>query len=257
MNDIVARIFAVTICVAGIALFIRPRWLLEFWVGPRLFDSAKWDCLHPLLRSRLRAALERRRVESAQWPSYVGGTVQIFIGAAALLWNLSVPMIFAVWATGTAPVLAVAMMRAGPSSRSRRVASLEPRRPLGGIPMIISTAALAALAITAIIAGSRESLAIGLAAVVCGASALYLASAPAVLTGEDLAAERYVDKMVRTVQACSIALFGLTAAPLMMSSHTSPEWAKAVALAAYFAGFCAFGFAYRLPDERERTELAQ
>lgn len=248
-------VYAAVLFAAGVALFVQPRWLLQFWLGPRIFDAPKWDCLHPLLRERLRAALQRRRVDIPRWPSYVCGAVQIVVAAAAVVWHFSLPMLFAAWAFGSAPALAIAMMQARPAS-SRRVAPLQPRHPIG-IPVVLSTAAVALVAAIAFIVGSPENIAIGFAAVVCGVCALFLAFAPAVLTGEDLPAEQYVDKMVRGVQVLSINLFGTVAALVMMTSHNSPEWAKQTAFAVYLVSWSAFYFTYRIPDERERWEMVQ
>lgn len=256
MDTTLVRACAAVLIAAAVALFVRPQWLLEFWLGPRIFDAPKWDCLHPLLRERLREALIRRRVGSPRWPSYVCGLVLIVVASAALLAHFSVAMLYAACAIGTAPILAVALARSAPASAMRRVASLRPRRAIGPA-VCISTAAVLTVAIVAFAAGSPENVLIGFAALACGASALFLAFAPAVLTGEDLAAEQYVDTMVRIVQVSSINLFGAIAALLMMTSRTTPDWAKDIAFAAYVASWFAFYFTYRIPNERERWEMVQ
>lgn len=256
MDKFLVPVYAAALFGAGIALFIKPSWLLEFWLGKRILDAPKWDCLHPLLRERLRAALERRRMKTPYWPSYACGAVQIIVAGAALALHFSVAMLFAVWAIATAPLLALALMLARPAS-THRVASLRPRNPFGNAALIVSTAAVAAISVIAFVTGTREGIMMGIAAAVCGISAMALACAPAILTGEDLAAEQYVDKMVRSVQTLSINLVGTIAALLLTTSHTAPEWAKESAFAAYFVGFFAFYLAYRIPNERERWEMVQ
>jgi hypothetical protein len=254
MEPYLVDLFEAALFAVGVALLVRPRSLANFWFGPRIFDAPKWTALHPLLVRRLRAAFERRRHIVPVWPGYACGVLLIAVALAAITLHFTRAQVFASCAIVVAPILAGALKRAAPRS-TRRVASVVPRKPMNVIALLSYVSVAAVCAIGCIIK-SPDGLAIAAASIVCAVSSLTLLGSPAMVTGDDLAAEQYVDTLIRNVQVTSINAFGAICG-ITLSPRTSPDWAMLAMFLAFYLSLITFYGAYRLPSDRERLEMVQ
>lgn len=197
---------------------------------------------------RLGAAVERReRIEGlrTQTAAYVCGGVSLLAAFTAALAPVPVTMLYAlvcvVLATSVATVYERLRRAGGP-----RVASLRARDPNAVAPWyayaLTATAAVSPLAYLSVAPAAAVLVTVAgmlIAAVGCG-----VASSPALISGDDVAVEQYVDDRLRTVR--TVNLLATACAPAFVFSSFTGYTDSPLHVAVELVTFAAFAVTFVL-----------
>lgn len=180
-------------------------------------------------RERVMSAARRRQeMEQASWwkAALPGALALLYAVLSAFTAPEEQAMLWAFFCLGAAAIFAGVYLKI----RSRnpvRVASLNARSPLGVIPPVWFGVA-SAVALSTLLGIDRPnmtapSIATCLASFACIALAWRAAGVRAILTGEDVPAEQFVDERLRFIRATGILVFALVQSELFLVLF-DPHW---------------------------------
>jgi hypothetical protein len=240
----------------GVAAIVAHRYLGD------LKQTFRFELRDPAVGERLRLVLERRQQLEGLGGRQVliGGICYLFFGALCGLRVVTPGVAYALACVDSALVLAVSFSRIRNTSE-RRAASLSPRTQTTAVPIYgyLGAAVSACLPLTLVADKQLEFAAI----LVCAASLTILASAwwtasmAAVLVGDDVDLELYVEDRVRRSRVCSMLSLAYAVVPVFfaiatpqavtMQLYSIDVIGSVVLAAAYYAWFALDRWRGRLP----------
>ena len=194
-------------------------------------------------RERMNAALGARKAAEniPAWLARAFGVVTLVLAASALVPQIPSIFPYSAWCAAFAAATVIASAHFREAAR-RRVAVLAPRNPRTALPVPLILAILACVAMEialALVTPYRAAWAVvALSSVALLVIAGQLAGAPALILGNDVPVERFIDERLRIARTTNVA--GLAIAPPIVllgathefSSVGAAAWVVAVAAAA-------------------------
>ncbi|MBD5656296.1 MAG: hypothetical protein IAI50_14115 [Candidatus Eremiobacteraeota bacterium] len=156
------------------------------------------------VRSAVRLRQEREGFSSVTMAESIGGT-SLGLAAIAALTSVSVTLLYAALTLVLASVLTTAYVRFR-RAESRRVASLVARHVRDVAPWYVWAVVTVAtvLPLCWLDRAPSASLAVTVAGIAIGSLANRVATMPALLTGDDVPVERYVDERLRAIRTANL-----------------------------------------------------
>ena len=189
------------------------------------------------------AAARRAQLEQAsRWKSLLPGLLALcYAVLSAFVQPAEQAMLWAMYCLASAAVLASMYLKLR-SKNPVKIAALSVRSPLTVIsPLWLAVTCAIALSVLVEIDQPQmmiPSIVTCLATLACVALAWRVANVRAILSGEDLAAERFVDERLRVTRAATVLIFALVQAELFLVM-SDPSWDSAPASAAKIAAMAA------------------
>ena len=223
----------------GTVLLLKSRVFMS--VIPR-FDDLDFETEAD--RERVISAAKRREQleQAARWKSLLPGLLALFYAAlSAFAQPAEQAMLWAMFCLASAAVLASMYLKLR-SNNPVKVAALNVRSPLTVIPPIW-LAVTCAIALSVLVEIDQPqmmmpSIVTCIATLACVALAWRVANVRAILSGEDLAAERFVDERLRVSRAGAVLVFALVQAELFLVM-SDLHWESGPASAAKIAAMAA------------------
>jgi hypothetical protein len=225
---------SVVLIALGVTGIVANRYLSDlkpnFW----------FELRDPIVRDRLGAVLDRRReIEGlGRRPILVASISYLICGLLCAFHVVSPAIAYGLGCADSALVLAFVFARVRNRSQ-RRAASLAPRRQISVVPPLAYAGALVIAFVPLLLTANPElrsaAILITLSSLAILAAAWFTAGMAAVLAGDDVDVELYVDDRVRRARVCSMLSLSYAVVPVFVAivtpiAFTLPTYSSALVL---------------------------
>jgi hypothetical protein len=210
---------SVVLIALGLTGVVANRYLSDlkpnFW----------FELRDPIVRDRLSAVLERRRELEGlgRRPILVASISYLICGLLCALHFLNPAIAYGLACADSALVLAFVFARVRNRSQ-RRAASLAPRRAISIVPLPAYAGALITSFVPLLLTANPDvrvaAILTTLSSLVILAAAWFTAGMAAILAGDDIEIELYVDDRVRRARVCSMLSFSYAVVPVFVAIAT-------------------------------------
>ncbi len=206
-EQFVRPMMAVMAIAVGLANLIWPKNIAD----PSIYFRRAAASLPPFQRNRLTSVLIAREGAEGVSAAYGRclGIATIALGGLILVRSVPLILPFLLTCLAAAIVVLLAYSQVHRASQ-RRIAALTRRSPLAAISPLVIAAVICSLAVTLVLAAyplmRLEGIVVAASTLILGFVAWRVASAPALLLGDDLEFEKAVDDRLRICRANSAAL---------------------------------------------------
>jgi hypothetical protein len=210
---------SIFLIVIGIAAIVSYRYLGD------VKRSVRYELRDPRTGERLRRVLERRQeIEGLGGRQVlIAGVCYVFFGVLALTHVVTPTVAYALGCVDSALVLAVSFSRVRNTSE-RRAASLSPRTQTSAAPMFGYLGAAVAALLPLILVTQKQvqfaAILVSAASVTILVAAWWTAGMAAILTGDDVDLELYVDERIRRARVCSLLSLAYAVVPVFFAIST-------------------------------------